>query len=75
METAKFKAVIDKYLGMTSTISKCHQDSAVLTYRSPTGIKLFDIEILASKTGWQFAGWSDTLGDAWHDLCRLHIGE
>jgi len=73
MTKDELKQIIDNYLGLTSQVENRYNDSsAKLIYRSPTGIKLFEINIGDYGNGWQFDGNTRAVPESWITLCHIH---
>jgi len=71
MTKDELKQTIDNYLGMVGELGTGY-DEKKITYKSPTGVKLFDFTIGDYGEGWQFGGNSGAVPESWKTLCRIH---
>ena len=76
MTKYELKQTIDDYLGLVSQVEDDYRDtSAKLIYFSPSGIKLFDLDIGDYGDGWRFGSNSRAVPESWKTLCHIHEGE
>jgi len=72
MTKDELKEKIDNYLGIESTYNTDGW-ATQLVYKSPTGIKLFELTISEGRSGgWQFGGNTNAVPDNWEELCHIH---
>lgn len=67
----QLKQTLDNHIGIPSELFQVHPDMAVLIYRSPSGVILFQLFLGQYDGRWTFDSKGESLPDEWKQLVKI----